>query len=102
MTTLQLICLPEYARVNWGFRFSEKIKAMAAGPVSEQGMSWWRNTVEQARNAPHVVPADYLIHGTFQRVYVDDIIDYQDFFVFPMANGGSARLSIAGSLRLTL
>lgn len=102
--TLQFNCFPQYGTVTWGYDLSPQVRATVVGPVREAGLSWWRNTVRQAQNAPHTVPADYRFHGTMSKVWVNDIIDYQDVFTYRhnIGTGGTARLVFAGSLRLTL
>lgn len=103
MLTLQLTCLPSHGALAWGFRLSPQIQAMAVGPVDEDGLRWWKNSQEQSKNAPLTVPSDYLLHGTMRRVFVTDILDYQDVITFRhnIGSGGTARVVFAGSLELT-
>lgn len=98
--TLQYQCFPTYAVLNWGFRLSPALQATVAGGVSERGMNWWRNSVRQAQNAPHTVPANYLLHGTLKPMFNGDIIDYQDYMTWRHAiyTGGTASVTIAGSV----
>ncbi|OLL69799.1 hypothetical protein Ae406Ps2_6424 [Pseudonocardia sp. Ae406_Ps2] len=101
--SFQMTCLPKYAVVAWGFRMSNALKASAISPVTEQGMSWWRNRVPQPRNAAHYESASYIFHGSFAKVWVNDILDYFDVLSFRSAIGGGSniRLTIGGQLKLT-
>ena len=100
--TLQYVCSADYAVLNWGFRLSPASQATVVGPVNEDGLRWWRNSVEQPKNAPHVVPADYLFHGTMKPVYNGDIVDYQDYLSWRhnIGPGGTAAVTFAGSVGL--
>jgi len=100
--TLQYVCSADYAVLNWGFRLSPANQATVVGPVNEDGLRWWRNSVEQPKNAPHVVPADYLFHGTMKLVYNGDTVDYQDYLTWRhnIGPGGTAAVTFAGSVGL--
>lgn len=100
--TLQYACFVDYAVLNWGFRLSPANQATVVGPVNEDGLRWWRNSIEQPKNAPHVVPADYLFHGTMKPVYNGDIVDYQDYLTWRhnIGPGGTAAVTFAGSVGL--
>lgn len=56
-----------------------------------------------AKNQTHLVPIDYIFHGSIPGVFVGNDIDYQNFFVFRANFGlniGTARVAIAGSVIL--
>ncbi|ASU77989.1 hypothetical protein CDG81_06345 [Actinopolyspora erythraea] len=65
-------------------------------------MRWWRDGVEQPKNAPHFEPPDYLFHGTMKKVWVHNNIDYQDYLTFRhnIGPGGTASVTFAGTLDL--
>lgn len=66
-------------------------------------MQFWQDGAARARNAQHLVPVDYVFHGSIPGVFVGNDIDYQDYFVFPANFGvdtGTARLAVAGSVIL--
>ncbi len=48
------------------------------------------------------MPSDYTLHGTMNPVYVNDILDYQDYLTFRhnIGSGGTASVTFAGSVRL--
>jgi hypothetical protein len=102
---LRFQCLPDQGVLNWGFRFNQRWRAMAISPVSERGLQYWRNGVEQRRNSDHVEAIDYVFHGTMSGVFVGEHVEYADFFVFRADFGGgqtgTARVTIAGSVILT-
>lgn len=100
--TLQYQCLEDYGILNWGFRLSPTNQATVVGSVTEDGLRWWRNSVEQPKNSPHVVPADYLFHGSMRPVYNGDVVDYQDYLTWRhnIGPGGTAAVTFAGSVGL--
>lgn len=99
---LRFQCLPEYGVINWHFNFLSKVQSIATSWATEDGLRWWRNGAEQPKNAPHFVPVDYTLHGTLSRVFVGDVIDYQDYITFRhnLGSGGTAAVTFAGSVRL--
>lgn len=100
---LRFQCRPQNGVVNWGFRISPQTQATVVGTVAEDGLRWWRNSVEAPKASPHNEIASYIFHGTMTPVFVNDIIDYQDVFIYRhnIGTGGTARLAFAGSLGLT-
>lgn len=99
---LRFQCFPAYGVINWDYTLSRKNRSIAASWVSEDGLRWWRNGGRQPKNSPHFAPPDYRFHGTMARVFVGDIIDYQDYLTFRhnIGPGGTAALTFAGSVRL--
>lgn len=96
--TLRFNC--PYSNVNWSFFLSANLQAIAVGPVSESGASWFRNGLPQPQNAPHLVAVWYLFHGTFAPVHDGDLVSYYDDYVFPVvASGrpGTAHVSTGGT-----
>lgn len=100
--TLQYQCLEDFAILNWGYRLSPANQATVVGSVTEDGLRWWRNSIEQPKNSPHIVPADYLFHGSMRPVYNGDIVDYQDYLTWRhnIGPGGTAAVTFAGSVGL--
>jgi hypothetical protein len=83
----------------WGFTLSPTVRSSVVGLVSERGMDWWRNSVRQGRQAPHVVGAAYLFHGTCNPALASNRISYADLFTWRhnIGPGGSASLVIQGN-----
>jgi hypothetical protein len=99
---LQYSCFPAYAAVAWSFRLSPRVQATVVGQVHERGLEWWQNSTWRHRGAPHVIPPDYLLHGTIVPVWNGDIIDYQDLLSWRhnIGPGGRIAVAFAGSVRL--
>lgn len=87
------------ATAPWSFKISSGNCAIATSAVTEAGMSWTRNGVTQPRQSPHVVPCDYLIHGTYNPARDYDRITYSDTMTFRFSNG-TATLNIHGDFTL--
>lgn len=87
----------------WSFKISSALQAIAASTVRESGMAWSKNGVSMPRQAPHVVAANYLFHGTYDPAPDGSHILYQDTFSFRhnVGGGGDALVSINGDFRLT-
>jgi hypothetical protein len=101
--SLRYACYPQYAVINWFFRLSPALQATVVGTVDERGVSWWRNGVEQPRNASHPgIPGDYLLHGTLLKVWNGDAVDYQDYLSWRhnVGTGGRIAVVFAGSVAL--
>lgn len=83
----------------WGFKLARKWVAAATTPVTEPGMSWWRNYSTMPKQAGHIVPASYQFHGTYNPARNNDKITYSDSFSFRhnIAGGGQAKISISGA-----
>lgn len=96
---VQYRCFPEYATLPWGFKISSSVKKIIVSNVTEDGLWWWRNGVRQTKLARHVVPKDYLFHGTMKKVWNGDSINYQDYFTFRhnVGSGGTGAIAIAGT-----
>jgi hypothetical protein len=84
----------------WGYTISPAVKAIIVSSVTEQGLSWWRNGVSMPRNAPHVVPKDYLLHGTMSGATTNSTIQYQDYLTFRhnLGGGGTGSITWAGQV----
>ncbi|MDI5964972.1 hypothetical protein [Streptantibioticus silvisoli] len=74
--------------VNWGYLISARVRAVITGPVTEAGVSWWRDGKRQPKNAGHVVGAGYLFHGTLKPVNHDQHVQFQDYLTFRIEIGG--------------
>lgn len=88
--------------VPWGYTLSATVQETVVGAVTEDGMWWWRSGDRQPKQAGHVVPPDYLFHGTFKPVYNGSVIQYQDYMTWRhnIGSGGTATLTIAGEFEL--
>ena len=91
----------------WGYRLSGSVRAIAAGPVSETGMDYTLDGVQQLRQAPHPdEPAGYRFHGTFRGnrggkvLKGGSVLKFDDTFRFRhnVGPGGNAVLNIFGRL----
>lgn len=87
----------------WGFWLSSGLASHVVGLVTETGMNWRRNGVQQPRMAPHTVGATYTFHGTFSNSPDGTSISYDDHFRFRhnIGPGGNADLHVFGSFVLT-
>ncbi|MDQ4118565.1 MAG: hypothetical protein M3235_16610 [Actinomycetota bacterium] len=100
--TLQYQCFANYSVTNWGFRIAPDKQATVVGGVLEHGWTWFSNGERQSLGARHRVGSDYLFHGTMKPMRDGDFLDYQDYFTWRhnIGSGGTASLTIAGSLRV--
>jgi hypothetical protein len=92
-------CFPTHAVTQWSIRISTDLQSKIVGQVNEHGMQWWRNSVEQARNASHLnYPKNYIFHGTLNPMWNGNRITYQDYFTFQhnIGSGGSGSVVFAG------
>lgn len=80
----------------WSYTISPGVCALVVGPVSESGMTWRRNGVQQSRQAPHVVGCGYIVHGTYNPDLDYDRISYVDTYTFAV-KGGHGSLSVQGN-----
>lgn len=87
----------------WGFWLSSYLASHAVGLVTETGMTWKKNGVQQPKMAPHTVVPTYTFHGTFSNSPDGTAISYEDHFRFRhnIGPGGSIDLRIFGSFVLT-
>lgn len=96
---MKYTCFPTYATTPWSFKISSTVQYIIVSNVTEDGLWWWRNGVRQTKLARHVVPKDYLFHGTMSKMWNGDSISYQDYFTFRhnVGSGGTGSIAIAGS-----
>jgi hypothetical protein len=99
---LQYSCYPTKAAIAWSYNLSGTAQTTVVGPINERGMEWWQNSTFRNRGKPHVVPPDYLLHGTIVPVWNGDIIDYQDVISWQhnIGPGGKIVIVFAGSVQL--
>ncbi|MEU4391970.1 hypothetical protein [Kribbella sp. NPDC023855] len=95
--TLQYTCSTT-DRLAWSYAISSAVKAIIVSNVTEQGLDWWVNGTKMPRNAPHVVPKDYLLHGTMSGAKRNSTVDYQDYLTFRhnLGGGGTGSITWAG------
>lgn len=84
----------------WSYSIHVWEQAIISGPIHERGMAWWQNGWPGPWNAPHTVPADYLLHGTLGPVFKNDQVDYNDYITFRHVFGGTGSITVAGSVYL--
>lgn len=74
------------------------MRAIVVGNVNETGLRWWRNGAAMPQNSPHLVPANYLFHGSMTYATRGSTIDYQDYMTFRhnVGPGGTASITWAG------
>lgn len=87
----------------WGYKLSRKVRSIVVGNIHEDGLRWWRNGRSQPKNAPHVVPPSYTLHGTMNPVYRKADVDCQDYIWFRhnIGSGGRGSVTFAAHLQLT-
>lgn len=92
-------CFPAYATLPWGFKISGQVQGSIVGLVNERGLKWWRNSVQQPMNSPHLEAKNYLFHGTMKKVWNGDTIVYKDLYTFRhnVNGGGNGSISIGGT-----
>jgi len=100
--SVQYYCNGSTKNLQWGFHIAPAVQAIVVGNVNEAGLSWWVNGHAMPRNAPHVVPPSYVLHGTMTPVIALTYVDYQDYMTFRhnIGPGGSGTITFAGSLWL--
>ncbi|MBO2458549.1 hypothetical protein [Actinomadura violacea] len=88
-----------YSTVNWGYRISTDLLAIAVSQVDEWGMTYQVNDGPVQKNAPHVEVPWYWFHGTMKPLHDNDILDYADefqFTVYVAGQVGQADINIGG------
>lgn len=88
----------------WSYKLSAGMRDLCTSYVAETGLQWTKNGVSQPANASHLVPDNYLFHGTFRGhsgVGAGDDVRYWDYFScrHSIAGGGDVLLKIFGTLR---
>lgn len=86
---------------SWGYKLAAAVQAITVGDVDEFGMVWDRNGASQPDGAPHLEPAWYQFHGTFNPLHDGDNLVYVDQFTFTVdvdGQTGSADLIINGAI----
>lgn len=100
---LRYACFPEYAVLNWDYRLSPAAQATVVGLITERGLSWWRNGIEQLQSTGHPQElAIYRFHGVMKKVWNGDVLDYQDYISWRhnIGPGGRAAVTFAGSVEV--
>jgi hypothetical protein len=88
------------SNVNWGYRVSSKLVAIATGNMKESGVAWYKGTRKIGQNSPHNVPVSYFLHGTQGSVASGDTLSWHDTMVFRVNAGGktgTAKLNVGGT-----
>ncbi|RKG92815.1 hypothetical protein D7V88_04970 [Corallococcus terminator] len=92
-----------FNNVNWGFRVSQKLVAIAVGDMRESGMVWHTATKKLGQNGHHTVPIYYQLHGTQGGVKDGDVLHWSDRISFRVNAGGregTAVLNIGGTFKI--
>ena len=90
--------------VNWGFKVSPKLVAIAVGDMKESGMVWHTATKRLGHNSNHTVPVYYQLHGTQRGIKNGDILHWSDRLTFRVNAGGregTAVLNIGGTFKVS-
>jgi hypothetical protein len=91
-------------KVNWRFKVSRKLVAIADGNMKETGMVWYTGTRKLGQNSNHDVPVDYPLHGTQGGMKDGDILHWHDTLIFRVnvgGNTGTAHLGIGGTFKVS-
>jgi RHS repeat-associated protein len=90
---------PVHAQIRWWFYLASDLVETVAGTVSESGLFYTVNGVDQAMNAEHPAePPDYMFHGTMSGVPHQAVVEYLDYFAWNYENLGPVDVSIFGVL----
>jgi hypothetical protein len=86
-----------FHNINWSWTMSPTLLAIATGACTENGMKHSVNGVLKSQNAQHVIPCNYIFHGTLPRIYNADTVYYSDDIYFPV-RGGTAHVHVYGTV----
>lgn len=81
--------------LNWDVRFASPLKERVQYPVQEKGLKWWADGVLRGDANGHREGPGYRFHGTMNPVFVNQEIEYQDFFTSKTDVEGSAGTTAA-------